>query len=83
MLENFPQKKDFYVRPESVIFSGEMSILQTRTYWKAGTSQGHSSSYVTPKVMVIKMSKITNSMYVLLDTVKYQFQFEQDIQVHL
>ena len=36
MLADF--RKKIYVRPESVIFSVEMCILQTKTYWKVGTS---------------------------------------------
>ena len=32
----------------------------------------------TPRVMVIKMSKMAHFMYFLLDTAKYQFQFRQD-----
>ena len=44
----------------------------------------------TPRVMVKKieicflnMSKMTDFMYILLDTAKYQFQFGQYIYVHL
>ena len=33
----------------------------------------------TPRVMVIKMSKMAHSMYFLLDTAKNQSQFGQDI----
>ena len=33
----------------------------------------------TPRVMVIKMSKMAHFMYCLLDTAKYQTQFAQDI----
>ena len=33
----------------------------------------------SPKVMVIKISKMVHFMYFLLDTGKYQSQFEQDI----
>ena len=33
----------------------------------------------TPRFMVIKMSKMTDFMYFLLDTAKYHFQFGQDI----
>ena len=33
----------------------------------------------TPRVMVIKMSKMADFMYFLLDAAKYQFQFGQDI----
>ena len=43
MLGNCLFKKDLDVRPESVIFSAEMCILQTRTYWKAGTSRNWNS----------------------------------------
>ena len=33
----------------------------------------------TPRVMVIKMSKMAHFMYFLLDTAKYESQFGQDI----
>ena len=33
----------------------------------------------TPRVMAIKMSKMADFMYFLLDTAKNQFQFGQDI----
>ena len=33
----------------------------------------------TPRVMVIKISKMAHFMYFLLDTAKYQSQFRQDI----
>ena len=39
MLGNFLYKNDLYVRPDVVIFSVEMCILQTITYWKVGTSR--------------------------------------------
>ena len=82
-----------------------MCILQTRTYWKAGTSQNWNYVFgiqnwrklkdraqrvdkkngviclvmFTPTIMVIKMSKMADFMYFLLDTEKYHFQFGQDI----
>ena len=82
-----------------------MCILQTRTYWKAGTSQNWNKVFgiqnlsklkdraqrldkkngviclvmFTPTVMVIKMSKMADFMYFLLDAEKYHFQFGQDI----
>ena len=34
---------------------------------------------VTPRVMVIKMSKMTHFMYLLLNTAKTQSYFRQDI----
>ena len=37
----------------------------------------------TPRVMVIKMSKMADFMYSALYTAKYQVQFRQDIEVHL
>ena len=99
MVANYLWKKDLFVRPESIIFSAEMCILQTRTYWKAGTSQKWNPLsklkdraqrvdkkngvirlvIFTPTVMVIKMSKMADFMYFLLDTAKCQFQFGQDI----
>ena len=33
----------------------------------------------TSRVMVIKISKMADFMYFLLDTAKYKFQFGQDI----
>ena len=89
------------MRPESGIFSAEICILQTRTYWRAGTSQNWNSVFeiqnwsklqdraqradkrngaihlvmFTARIMVIKMSKMADFMYFLLDTAKYQFQF--------
>ena len=33
----------------------------------------------TARIMVIKMSKMADFMYFLLDTAKYQFQFGRDI----
>ena len=37
----------------------------------------------TPRVMVIKMSKMAHFLYFLLDTAKTLSQFGQDIYVHL
>ena len=38
---------------------------------------------LTPRVMVIKMSKMTHFLHFLLITAKYQSQFGQNIYVHL
>ena len=88
------EKGSLYInRLESVIFSTEMCILQTRTYWKPGTEilsfeiqkrnisvyrtqRAVQKNYVirlvlfTPKVMVIRMSKMAHFMYFLLNTEK-------------
>ena len=37
----------------------------------------------SPRVMVIKISRMAHFMYFLLDTRKYQSKFGQDIQTHL
>ena len=36
-------------RLESIIFSTDMSILQTKTYWKVGTPRDSSFKFLKPK----------------------------------
>ena len=106
MLANSFKKNNLYVRPECVIFSAEICILQTRIYWKVGTSRNWNEVFeiqnwniltdraqrvdgkngvirlviLTPRIMVIKMSKMAHFMYFLLYTAKYQSQFGQDFK---
>ena len=70
---------DLYVRPESVIFSAEMCILQTRTYWKVGTSRNwkyifeiqnwniltHRAQRVDEKNRVIRLVMFTSRVMVI------------------
>ena len=44
---------------------------------------GHSTSYATPRVMAIEISKINYFLYFLLITAKNQSHFGQNIKVYL